>query len=76
MSGCDQCSDRDAAMRYSVLAFLLAAALPGCAENSFGAPQWRDNAEAPCLAPAGDGAAADPAHPRPGLQRQGLTGQA
>ncbi len=47
MSGCDQCSDRDAAMRYSVLAFLLAAALPGCAENSFGAPQWRDNAEAP-----------------------------
>jgi hypothetical protein len=34
-------------MRYWVLAFLLAAALPGCAENSFGAPQWRDNAEAP-----------------------------
>ncbi len=34
-------------MRYWVLALLLVAVLPGCAENSFGTPQWRDNAEAP-----------------------------
>ena len=33
--------------RYRVLAILLAAALPGCAANSFGSPQIRDNAEAP-----------------------------
>ncbi|MDB5372375.1 MAG: hypothetical protein JWP04_1017 [Belnapia sp.] len=34
-------------MRYRILALLLATALPGCAANSFGAPQFRDNAEAP-----------------------------
>jgi hypothetical protein len=34
-------------MRYRVLALLIAAALPGCAANSFGTPQWHDNAEAP-----------------------------
>lgn len=34
-------------MMYRVLALLFAAALPGCAANSFGAPQLRDNAEAP-----------------------------
>ena len=30
-----------------VLAVLFATALPGCAADSFGAPQWRDNADAP-----------------------------
>ena len=34
-------------MRYRVLALLLATILPGCAVDSFGAPQWHDNAGAP-----------------------------
>ncbi|MBL6457481.1 hypothetical protein JMJ55_19290 [Belnapia sp. T6] len=34
-------------MGYRFLALLFAFCLPGCAVNSFGAPQWRDNAEAP-----------------------------
>jgi hypothetical protein len=41
------------AMLYRVLALLLVAALPGCAANSFGAPQMRDNAEAPAWRRAG-----------------------
>jgi uncharacterized protein YjeT (DUF2065 family) len=35
------------AMVYRMLALLVVTALPGCAANSFGAPQLRDNAEAP-----------------------------
>lgn len=42
-------------MLYRVLALLVLAILPGCAANSFGSPQLRDNAEAPAwrrLAPS------------------------
>jgi hypothetical protein len=49
-------------MRYRVLALLLAAALPGCAENSFGAPQWRDNAEAPAWRRQGPSVLPPPQH--------------
>lgn len=43
-------------MRYRILALLLATALPGCAMDSFGAPQFRDNAEAPAWRRAGPAA--------------------
>jgi hypothetical protein len=35
------------AMRYRLLALMLATAVPGCAANSFSPVQWDDGAQAP-----------------------------